>query len=71
MSVVMARPAHVAVLLTVAADTEPIQGWVDVNGHSRGRFHGWLELNDKLEQALSSVSSPDDLPERLQGLLID
>lgn len=67
----MAHTSHVTVTITVETDLRPIQGSVQIGGRSRSRFHGWLELNDRLEQALSSAGSPDDLRRPLIGLRTD
>jgi hypothetical protein len=54
---VMNETNQIAVLITLERDARPIQGLMQVDGRPRGCFQGWLELNDKLEQALSSSSS--------------
>lgn len=53
---VMANINHVDVKITIDRDARPIQGWIGIDGRPDGRFHGWFELNDRLEQALSTAA---------------
>lgn len=50
----MAHPTQIKVLITLEPGVQPIQGETAVNGANQGSFHGWLELNDRIEQAVSS-----------------
>jgi hypothetical protein len=67
----MLDTTQTAVLLTLDRTARPIQGQIAVNRGPGERFHGWLELNDRLEQALSSSSSPDELSDMVRGLHTD
>ncbi len=51
---VMAHTNHVDVKIRIDRDARPIQGWIRIDGRLDSRFHGWFELNDRLEHALST-----------------
>jgi hypothetical protein len=64
----MAGTPQIAVLITLDPDARPIQGRMAVNGRGRGGFQGWLELNDRLEQILSSSMAAEELEDMVRGL---
>jgi hypothetical protein len=51
----MTHPTQITVRLTLRFGVQPIQGEMAVDGRTPGCFHGWLELNDRIERALSPI----------------
>lgn len=45
----MARQGWTTVTVALEQGSEPISGWVDVDGSRRRRFSGWLDLVAEIE----------------------